>query len=101
MRLLRAKVCQRRYHSQQGFEARHGETTQRRRERGRARETRGRHGNHPFDAWREPHDTDTPKPLLRRDLNQREGEAIQWVRWISHLYCIGGKCCKLEEGILL
>ena len=101
MSLLLARVCQRRHHSQQGFEARHGETAGRGRERGGAREARGSDRNNPFDAWIEPYDTDASKPWLRGDPNQREGEAIQRVCWISHLYRIGWKCRELERGILM
>jgi hypothetical protein len=101
MSILLARVCRRRHHSQQGFEAPHRETAGRGLERGGAREARGSDRNHPFDAWVEPHDTDASKPWLRGDPNQWEGQAIQRVGWISHLYGIGWKCGELEWGILM
>src|SRR5215468_6012392 len=100
MRLLRAQVCLR-DHRQEGFEAGDGEPAGGRRARKGVRQARGRDRNDPFDPWVEPDDTDAAKPWLRGDSNQREGQAIQWVCWISHLYCIGGKCGELEWGILM
>ena len=58
LRLLLARVCLR-YHRQQGFQARHGETARGGWDRDRVRQARGRDRNNPFDAWVEPHDTDT------------------------------------------
>jgi hypothetical protein len=101
MRLLLARVSPRRHHSQERFETCHRKTAGRGRERGRAREARGSDRNDPFDAWIEPYDTDAPEPLFRGNPNQREGEAVQRVCWISHLYRIGGKCGERERGSLM
>jgi hypothetical protein len=64
-------------------------------------QARGSEGNNTFYPWVEPHDTDTPQTWLGRDLHEGKGEAIQWVRWICHLHCIGWRCGLLERGILL
>jgi hypothetical protein len=101
MHLLLARVCPSRHYSQKRFQTCDRETTGRRRERGSARKARGRDRNDPFDAWIEPYDTDAPQPLFRSHPNQREGEAVQRVCWISHLYHIGGKCRELERGSLM
>jgi len=101
MRLLLARVYPRRHHSQERFETCHRKTAGRGREQGRAREARGSDRNDPFNAWIEPYDTDASKPLFCRNPNQREGEAVQRVCGISHLYHIGRKCSELERGSLM
>src|SRR5262249_11985422 len=64
-------------------------------------QARSSEGNKTFYPWVEPHDTDPPQTWLGRDPHEGKGEAIQWVRWIGHLHCIGWRCGWLEGGILL
>jgi len=46
-----------------------------------------------LNAWMQPHQTDTAKPLFDRDTNQRKAEAIKRMGWISDLNRVGGECC--------
>ena len=57
--------------------------------------------NDAFNPGVEPHNTDAPEARLGRNPEEREDEAIQRVRWISHLYRIGWRCDELERGILM
>ncbi len=50
------------------------------------------HGDHAFNAWVQPHHTDTTESLFHRDADQRKAEAIERMGRICDLNSVGWSC---------
>ena len=79
------------HHREQDLQSFNGEPACERR-RGSPAQARSSQRKNAFNPSIELHDTDATQARLGRDPEEREGEAIPGVCWISHLYRIGWEC---------
>ena len=50
------------------------------------------HWDGSLNAWVQPYETDTTKPLFHGDTNQRKAQAVEWMGRISNLNIVSREC---------